>query len=152
MDFFEEDNSQNTIQKLDFVCKEIAEIREEIAKQKEVLKKLNEIESELEQQMVRALTASNRTSYQSPYGTLSVAQRLSVSLPKDDKEREDFFNYLKDTGMFDTMITVNSNTLNSWYKAKKEELEEQGCFDFMKIPGLPEPRTMEIIQFRKGKK
>lgn len=148
--FFDEDTSPNTIEKLDALCKRLKELRESIVQQKDTLKALHNQEYALEKTIANAIIASGRTNYSSPHGTISVGQRLSVSMPQNIEDKKKFFDYLKQEGMYDSLITVNSNTLNSFIKSKKQEMEENGVFDDLNIPGLPPPNVMEIISFRKG--
>lgn len=88
------------------------------------------------------LTALDKTSYKSKKGTFGFQIEEGFSLPKDDESREQFFKHLKEKGMYDTMITVNSATLNSFAKGEVELAENNGDFDFIP-PGLVrrEPRT-----------
>lgn len=60
---------------------------------------------------------------------------VSARVPKTREARESFFDYLKQQGVYDSMITVNSRTLNSWVKAESESQLEQGNVDF-RVPGI----------------
>lgn len=81
-------------------------------------------------------------------GTLSQINRFTVTVPKGDNKLE-FFEYLKVNGTFEDMATVNSMTLNSWFKEKMDEALAEGNIDF-KIPGLSDPKMNKTLGFRKG--
>ena len=68
-------------------------------------------------------------------GTFSFKYDESFKTPKTPEDREAFFSFLKEKGVYDEMITVNSRTLNSWAKQEVEAAENDGNFD-LEIPGL----------------
>jgi hypothetical protein len=80
------------------------------------------------------------------FGTLYFSNRMSVTMPKNPEDREAFFNYLKEKGAFDGLITVNSMTLNSFYK---QEAEIANSPDF-KIPGIGTPTLIKTLNMRRG--
>jgi hypothetical protein len=83
------------------------------------------------------------------HGTLFKQNRFTVTVPKDGSEREAFFGHLRQRGIFDELITVNSQTLNSWYKREMEAALEQGNPDFT-VPGIAEPKLVTTLGMRKG--
>jgi hypothetical protein len=80
-------------------------------------------------------------------GTVSTRNNFSVSVPKGDS-KEIFFNWLKEKGDFENLITVNSMTLNAYYKDEMAKAVEEGNVDFH-IPGLEEPKLYKTLQLRK---
>ena len=82
-------------------------------------------------------------------GTISVAKRLSVSHPKEPEAKAAFFEYLKNKGIFEDMVTVNSQTLNSWYRQEFELAKDEGRL--VEIPGVGEPNYVETLSMKKGK-
>ena len=151
MSFFEEtqENQNVSVEQFDGICKATFEQRlvcEEIeAKLSEENKKLEELKNKL----VKLLEATNRDSWKSPYGTVSRVERTSITMPKDPESKEKFFAYLKNKGIFENLITIHSQTLNSWYKQEKEVAESEGNFHF-KVEGLPEPKTTYTLSMRKS--
>ena len=81
-------------------------------------------------------------------GTLNTINRFSVKVPQGD-DKLAFFEYLKGIGSFEDMATVNSNTLNSWYKEKLEAALAEGEIE-LKIPGIAEAKINKTLGFRKG--
>lgn len=74
--------------------------------------------------------------------------RTSITIPKGE-ERDQFFTYLKEMGHFDSLITVNSATLNSWWKQENEKAKSRGE-PYVIIPGLAMPTTTQILSVRKA--
>jgi hypothetical protein len=82
------------------------------------------------------------------FGTISVINRFSVKVPQGDNKLA-FFEYLKETGIFEAMATVHSQTLNSWFKEKQEAALNEGNLEFS-VPGIDEAKLVKTIGFRKG--
>jgi hypothetical protein len=105
---------------------------------------------EMKRNFILSLENAGLTSMKVPeVGNFIVTNRYQVSMPKDQESREKFFAYLKERGIYDNMITVNSQTLNSFYKTTMEEAMEAGDVDF-KIEGLSEPTLTKTLQVRKA--
>lgn len=83
------------------------------------------------------------------YGTLSMQNMFSVKVPAGDNKAE-FFEYLKERGIFEDMATIHSATLNSWYKQEIDAAIEEGNADF-RIPGIEEPKIVKRLGMRRGK-
>jgi hypothetical protein len=83
------------------------------------------------------------------YGKIFVQNRFTVSFPKDPEKKGKFFEYLQNKGIFEDMVSVNSQTLNSWYKAEMEAAVEAGNADF-RISGLDEPKLVKTLAMRKA--
>lgn len=81
-------------------------------------------------------------------GTIFQRETMSVKTPKAPEEKEAFFQYLKNIGEYDALITVNSQSLNSWFRMKQEAAKERG--EVFSPPGLELPTTFKQISIRKG--
>lgn len=112
---------------------------------KEALELLDKCESEL----LELLNRADLKSFKSQLGTVSKSVRTSVKIPREESDREAFFSYLKDRGLYDSMITVNSQSLNAFYKKELESSIERGDTEFS-IPGINEETINEILSFRKA--
>jgi hypothetical protein len=137
-----------TTDELNKQCELISKLRVEEAiisgQRKEVLEKLDEAE----RRMVEMLAESGITSYKSPFGSAVLAHRTSVKIPRTPDDREKFFAFLKSRGLFETMISVNSNTLNSFYKSELELAKERKDPDFA-IPGIEGVTITPVLRFGK---
>lgn len=138
-----------TFAELEEACALVANQREVVAELSAAKKREDEVLEKLELKVLEILKALGKTSYQSNIGTVGLAYRQSVKLPQTPADREAFFDYLKAMGVYDTMIGVNSNTLNRFYKDEFEKAKERGDFDFS-IPGIGEPTMTEIFSLKKS--
>jgi hypothetical protein len=92
-----------------------------------------------------------QSSFKTPLGTISIKKRVSFQTPKDEESREAFFSKLKEMGVFDSMITVNSNTLNSFLKAEYEAAEARGeDMITYRFAGIQPPKVSVTASLRKA--
>lgn len=77
------------------------------------------------------------------------ANNTSVKIPRTLEDKEKLFNFLREKGLFEQMVSVNSQTLNSLYKSLAEEALQQGNLDF-KIPGVEEPTIYTTLKLKKA--
>lgn len=87
---------------------------------------------EQQKKCIDLLTELELTSHKSPHGTFSYNIRESFRVPQNPESRDEFFNFLKEKGVYENLISVNSSTLNTWAKAEIEASDE---LDYQ-IPGL----------------
>ncbi len=118
---------------------------------KEQAKDQNSRVEKLEAQILSYLKAMGRDSYKSKLGTISKIAKRSWALPKSDEDRRAFFNALRLDGVFDGMISVNSNTMNAFMKEKFELAEAEGRSAAFAYPGIGEPSVFDSIRVVKGK-
>lgn len=83
------------------------------------------------------------------HGTIYIKERFTVPTPKSLEEKKTFFDYLEKRGIFLEMASVNSQTLNSFYKTEMETAIAEGNSDF-KLPGIGEPTMSRTLETRKG--
>lgn len=77
-----------------------------------------------------------------------VQENESVKTPKTLEEKQAFFEYLRGLGLFDEMVSVNSMTLNSFYKTMSEEALSKGILEF-RMPGIAAPTSYKQLKMRK---
>ena len=138
-----------TIEELKLICETYCALRNDIDILKEELNGKQNRVKELEVKIIHILDAHEMDKFSaSGIGTISRHSRFSVKVPKTQEDREAFFSYLKGHGVFETMITVNSNTLNAWYKEEIEKASIEGKDD-VNIPGLKDISTYDVLSWRK---
>jgi len=122
----------------------------------ELKKQLSSLEAELEEKQMHIselLISLEKDSYHSNAGIFSFREVESFRVPKDDLSRELFFNFLKDRGIFDQMITVNSQTLNAFAKQEIEAHKSAGnieeVIDYI-IPGIEKGQAYRRFTMRKA--
>ena len=140
-----------TVEEFEGLVDTIAKQRDVCDGKKEELKEENRKLAVLEEKAVLLMKKLGRTNYKGLSGTMYIGHRLSVKVPAGDENRSKFFDYLKGKGIFDRMITVNSNTLNSYYKTEHEKAEADGKLSEFKIPGIDEPTIVERLNFKRSK-
>lgn len=86
--------------------------------------------------------------YSSKSGSISRSEQPNYRLPQDDDSRNKFFNYLKEKGSYDTMITINSKTLQSFVKQEVELAEQDDNFGFLP-DGIEETEYRTVFSLRK---
>ena len=151
-DFFDLDKpiDEVTVQELDGLGKLIFEQRQLAEESERVAKEHNKKLEMLYSKMLSILDRFGRTSYEVPgLGKLTSVERSFVGLPKTPEAKEEFYSYLRDKGIFDELISVNSNTLNAFYKKELEIAREEGRAFGFKIPGISEPSTSMTLRIQK---
>jgi hypothetical protein len=146
--FDEKPMADISLMEFEKAIQEYAEAKEEVERLAGLKNKATEVMDMFESKVMSIMQAFNKTSYRSSYGLLVRSERWSWKTPKSDEEKDAFYGYLRAKGLFDTMISVNSQTLNSFAKKELEAAKETGDIDF-KIPGLGEPTLTEMIALRR---
>lgn len=152
MDYWNDETKEATkdvsVKDLDNLCTQIRDQRAKADEVRAALKREQGALDELEQRFIATLEQLGKTSYDAADARFGISYRSSVRVPQGD-DRERFFNFLKETGEFDSLITVNSQTLNGWYKQKFESAKESGELLDFKVPGLDEPTLSPVLSVRK---
>lgn len=138
-----------TIEQMNEQVATIAALRAEEEQASRAKKEVTERLEAAEARMLEMLTDSGMTNYRSPLGLVTVAFRTSVKTPKTPAEKELFHNWLRAQGLYDQLISVNSQTLNSLYKSELEKAKERGDTDFA-IPGIDGVTIAPQLRFSRG--
>jgi hypothetical protein len=138
-----------TVAQLDELCVAVSEQRKVCDAISEQSKLENAKLTKLEEKVLVLFEKLGKDSYNSPVGNFSISHRMSVRIPQGE-ERGKFFAYLQDRGIFTDMITVNHQTLNSFYRAEFEAAKTRGEGQEFSLPGIGEPNIARILSFRKG--
>ena len=83
---------------------------------------------------------------------ISVSEKLTVKTPKRPEDKVAFFNYLKETKGEEVMLhyqTVNSQSLNSFFKAEMESKTDEEKLTF-NLPGIEAPSMVKKPSVRKA--
>lgn len=143
--------SEISVQSVEFLIKDIAEKRKDVEALKKTYSDANAELEELERKAIGMLKALGKSSFKGELGTITRVEKWRVNLPATDQDRENFFAYLRERGLFEKMITVNSNSLNSFYMQEWEQVKESDPMEALnfRIPGISEPKAHETLSFRK---
>jgi hypothetical protein len=107
--------------------------------------------AELEGKILQTLQDHEMSSYRSAHGTVVRSTRYAVRTPKTLEEKQAFFGWLREKKgeeVFWQYASVNSQSLNAFYKAEMDIAKEERNFGF-KIPGLGQPEATPILSIRK---
>jgi len=139
----------DTIKEFDEICRCSAALR---AKKDELDKEVKDVSEQLEEYKAKILSYLEhyeKTKYIAAGYTFYIQERFPVKMPQDLEKKETFFSFLKDRGIYNELITVNSQTLNSFYSKEMEKAIEEGNVDF-KVPGIDEPKVIKNVMMRKA--
>lgn len=136
------------LKQLNTLCDSLAETREKKARLNAQLKELNEAEERDETKILEMLEAAELDSFDGTKGKVSIVNRFTVRVPQSIDDKQKLFDYLKKRKIFFELVSVNSQTLNSFYKKEMEIAAGEGNTDF-KIPGVGEPGVKKTLSFRK---
>jgi hypothetical protein len=147
---WEEPKSPNevTIKQLTELCEKYKEKKAEKKCLEDQVKEINKDLSSIQTKILAYLDEYGMKSFNGDFGSVSRRKNYSVKQPASPEAREAFFGYLKDQGVFDQMISVNSRTLASYVKQEIEAAKEAGKLDFVP-PGIDKPEIVETISMRK---
>jgi len=117
-----------------------------------VKKQASEMEAEigkLEQKLIEYLKDSGMTSHKANGVHIILTKRVSVAQPATPEDKQALFDYLREKGEFDGMVSVNAQTLTSWARREIEAKKEAGVFGWLP-PGLKEPNEYDTLSLRKA--
>lgn len=148
--FEEKSLDQTTIAELDGMVKKCFELRAEYeALKDQSSEKYGEYEA-MQAKVQSVLEATGRLKHETPgAGTISMKTQYNVAFPKDSERAAEFRKYLVDNGL-DSMLTMNHQSLNAFYKSKLEEAGE-GADPSQVLPGIGAPEQRVTLSMRKGK-
>jgi hypothetical protein len=148
-----EEAKQLTVAEFDAMVTEFVKIDDELDELAAQVKVLNARKRDLNDKLCIHLQDFKKTSYQVPGATVSLSQRASVATPKTREEKEAFFSWLKNQKgdeVYWAYLSVNSQSLNSFYKAEREAAREVGDIDFT-IPGVGKEAIYHQLSIRRKK-
>jgi ATP phosphoribosyltransferase regulatory subunit HisZ len=124
-----------------------------LKREAEELEKVFEVKkAELEKkkaELLGALEEAGLENFKVPgLGQIGVRNNFSVTMPKDPDEKQKFMDFLKHTNN-EGLLTVNHQTLNSFYREVLDRAIEQENPDFV-VPGLGEAKHYKTLFMRKG--
>lgn len=143
-------SNENTLQEMEKLVEGLFNAKEALEQLAAQEKEIQTIRRELENKIMSKLKEVGNTTYVSKFGRASIKTSLSYKTPKDSEAKKKLFEYIKGKGddVYNSLLSVNSQTLNAWAKAENQNAADNGIFPF-EIPGLDEPISYETISFRK---
>jgi len=140
-----EDVKVSLLEELAFNCYSYKNLASNLEKEKN---KITAEKEKFQELMGYLMDLLEIKSYKSKSGTITKSDQPNYRLPQDDSSRNAFFAYLKERGVYDSMITVNANTLKSYIKAEVELAEAEGNIGFIPA-GIEETEYRTVYSLRK---
>lgn len=142
-----------SLEQMDLLIKAYVEKREDYEEAKKIsTQKYHEYEA-AEKRVIDALRAANKTSYKlDGVGTFSRTFKEVVTVPKDLESKRALVKWIRERygdDVCDQMLSINHQTLNSFYNQEAEKAEDRSLF---RIPGLDAPTVVENASWRKATK
>jgi len=145
-----EETKNVTVQQLDELCKRIADQRLKCDAIDAELTENNKELAALEMKAVEYLDALGRSSYKSAFGTIGFREEFRWNLPASPDAWKQLFQHFKERDIYEGMVTVNSQKLNSFAKQEYNLAIEEGRGMEFYIPGLEQPKLFKKPTFRRG--
>lgn len=148
--FEEKPLDQTTIAELDNLVKQCFQLRAEYEALKDQSSEKHGEYEALQAKIQNILEATGRLSHETPgAGRISLVTKYQVSYPKDSEKAAQFRQYLTDNGL-ESMLTMNHQSLNGFFKSKLDELGD-GVDPTKVLPGIDAPEARVSVSMRKGK-
>lgn len=148
--FEEKPLDQTTLAEIDAMVRECFELRAEYDRMKDAASEKHAEYEAMQAKIQNILEATGRLNHETPgAGKISLVTKYQVSFPKDEVNAAKFRQYLIDNGM-DSMLTMNHQSLNGFFKSKLEELGD-GADPTKVLPGITSPEARVSVSMRKGK-
>jgi len=136
--------SELTLKELTSICQAYADKRAERDELDAKAKAIGKEADEMEAKILAHLTEYGMPNFKGAFGTVSIRNTKTVTQPESLEEKLKFFEYLKEQGIYDSMVSVNSRTLSSWATKEIEAKEKDGVFGWAP-PGLKLPQTFQKV-------
>lgn len=104
--------------------------------------------------IMKALQDAGKKKYAANIGTIVIRQTPQVTTPKTIEAKQKFFKYLEQIGGVDLMwsyISINSQSLNTWYREAMDRAEAEGTLSKFAVPGIDGMTHRETLSFTKAK-
>ena len=140
--------SELTVKELDAMCAKFTELKDKLDKKKEELSELEKEAKAIEFKIIETLQSSDKKSWEGEFGKLGWVQRSSYKQPENMDKKLELFAYLRGKGIFNELVSVNSNTLSSWAAQEIKAHEERGEYGWLP-PGIGEPSMSYYLRRQK---
>lgn len=144
-----ESPSDVTLGSINELIERLRTFREEKEKLEDQVKVVESGIRASEIKLIEYLKEAGMTSFKGAGGHVILNKRKNVSQPGSPEDKEALFNYLREQGIFEQMVSVNARTLSSWAIKEIEAKTQEGVYGWTP-PGLKEPSEYEYISLRKA--
>jgi len=120
-----------TVEELDNLTQDFLKKRAYEKKAEARMKEIKADTKEAQSKVIAALEALEKTENEGSFGKVKVQQREYFKVVN----KEVAYNWLRERGEFDSMASINANTLSSHIKGLLKEKQGEGDFAWM-APGM----------------
>jgi hypothetical protein len=121
-------------------------LKEAIKEHEHEIEVLNKRIAPITSELIQIMESMDMKNFAGSKGKVEFRTVDYVSNPQTEEDRTAFYDYLKQNGEFEDMVSVHHQKLNSYFNAKLEQAISEGS-EFH-IPGLEVKQRKEI---RKGR-
>lgn len=155
MDDFEQVDESITTKMLDEEVEKLQQLKTEYEAAKKISNSAHDLYEEQRKYVVLMLSKAGKNKYEAEgVGTVSVSTKLKVKYPAELTGRLEFLDYVEkkygEEGLAN-LVSVNYNTLQSFYNEEFSSAIDEGQGDTFQIPGVSEPESEVTLSFRKSK-
>ena len=138
-----------TAEEFEKLCESCFKLKNNIKERESKIKDDKGLLDEMHQKVLEYLEKYNKTKHVCALGTLSKTERMSVKLPQGENKKL-FFDYLKEKGVFEDLVHINSRTLQSMYRQEIEAHINDGDPGW-EMPGIEGAVTVTTVSMRAAK-
>lgn len=140
--------TEMSLAEFDKLGESLVEVDRQIKELEDKVKALQEIKRDLSERVIFVMQQSNKTNYQVGNKKLILNQRASVQTPKTLEEKEAFFKWCEERGVYWQYASVNSQSLNALYKAERDAAAERQDLEWNGIPGVGKESIAYTVSIR----
>lgn len=139
-----------TMEEMSAMCAKFAELKQKKSDLEDLAAEIGKEIAALQEQIIEKFVEHEIPRFEGPFGTLSVVSSSTFKQPETTEEKLKLFEYLKEQGLYEEMVKVDSRTLSSWATKEVEAKEREGILGFIP-PGLSQPHQFMKLSLRKKK-
>jgi hypothetical protein len=139
-----------TMDDMSAMCAKFSELKQAKSDLEDQASELGKQIASLQEQIIEKFVEYEIPRFEGPFGTLSVVASSTFKQPETTEEKLKLFEYLKEQGLYEEMVKVDSRTLSSWATKEVEAKERDGIMGFIP-PGLAQPHQFMKLSLRKKK-
>ena len=141
------------IKELQNKIRELKDQRDQYDAMKRTLDQIGCTRDALEADILQHFEENAMTSFRvDGVALISISEKMTVKTPKTPEDKTAFFNWLRDTKGPEVLLhyqTINSQSLNSFFKAEWESMSDEKKLTFV-IPGIEAPSMVKKLSVRKA--
>jgi len=139
---------QVTAEEFENLCEACFKLKANIKAQEDKVKDEKILLEEMHQKVLEYLDKYKKPNHRCSLGLLSKKETKSVKLPQGENKTK-FFNYLKEKGVFEDIVHINSRTLTAMYNQEIDARVEAGDVSW-EMPGIEGAITTTKIAMKKA--